>query len=82
MYCIKNEVIYFMSPADSNIDTMQYTVVFLILSFGISCNSYAHLEDAMQECSRRICSSFGCDVRISQCIVKCACENCKISLTK
>jgi hypothetical protein len=44
-----------MSPVDSNIDAMQYIVIFLLLFFGIiSCNSYAHLEDATQECSRRV----------------------------
>jgi hypothetical protein len=83
MYSIKNAVIYFMSHVDSNIDAVQYIVVFLLLSFGIiSCNSYADLEDATQECSRRICGSFGCDIRVSPYIVKCACANCKISLTK
>jgi hypothetical protein len=36
-----------MSPVDSNIDAVQYIVVYLLLSFGIiSCNTYAHLEDA------------------------------------
>jgi hypothetical protein len=83
MYYIKNAVIYFMSPVDSNTDAMQYTFVFLLLSFGIiSRNSYAHLEDATQECSKCICGSFGCNVRVSPYMVKCACENCKISLTK
>jgi hypothetical protein len=83
MYCIKNDVIYFMSPVDTNMDTVQYIVVFLLLSFGIiSCNFYARLEDATQECNRHMCSSFGCDVHVSPYIMKCACENCKISLTK
>jgi hypothetical protein len=84
MCCIENAVIYFMFPVDSNIDAMQY-IVFLLLSFGIiSCSSYSHLEDATQECSRCICSCFGCDVRVSSYIdiLKCACENCKISFTK
>jgi hypothetical protein len=59
MYCIENAVIYFMFPVYFNVDIMQYVVLFLPLLFGIiSCSSYAHVEDAMQECSRRICSFF------------------------
>jgi hypothetical protein len=54
--CTENTVTYFMSAVDSNTDAMQYIVEFILLSFGIiSCNSYAHLEDAeMQQVYMRL----------------------------
>jgi hypothetical protein len=65
MYCIEHSVIYFMFSVDFNVDVMQYIVLFLLLLSGIiSCNSYAHFEDATQECSRRKCFFFFCDVRV------------------
>jgi hypothetical protein len=71
-----------MYPVDFNVDIIQYIFLFFFAySFGIiSCN-YAHLDDAMQECSRRICIFFGTMYVFLQ-IVERACENCKISLSK
>jgi hypothetical protein len=61
----------------SNKDAMQYIDVFLLLSLGIiSCNSYAHSEDATQEHNKPIRGSFGCDARVSPHIAKCGYENC------
>jgi hypothetical protein len=75
-------LLFTLFPVDFNVDVMQYIVLFSLLLFGIiRCNSYAHLEDATQECGRRICVFFFY-VCVSSYIVKHACENCKISLTK
>jgi hypothetical protein len=61
MYCIENAVIYFMFLVDFNVDVMQYVVLFLLLLFDtISCNSYAHLEDAHTEMQQAYMLFFGC----------------------